>query len=115
MSINTSRLGLAVAGVAVAVLGATANANASANDGCGAYCPSNVGSPSGNGNGNAAEHAPAAGTKGKADAKNPPGQAFDGTDHNNGYECDGNSGVGKSNPAHTGCEDVSTVASGDVS
>ena len=39
---------------------------------------------------------------GKADDKNPPGQAPDGTDNNNGYECDGNQGVGQSNPAHTG-------------
>jgi hypothetical protein len=115
MSINTSRLGLAVAGVAVAVLGMTVPANASANDGCGAYCPSNVGSPSGNGNGHAADHAPGAGTKGKADSKFPPGQAPDGNDNNNGYECDGNSGVGKSNPAHTGCDGVASVTSEVVS
>lgn len=24
-------------------------------------------------------------------------------DHNNGYECDGNNGMGQTNPAHTGC------------
>ena len=25
-------------------------------------------------------------------------------DHNNGYECDGNNGIAKTNPAHTGCK-----------
>ena len=40
---------------------------------------------------------------GKADNKNPKGQYPNGTDHNNGYECDGNHGIGRSNPAHTGC------------
>ncbi len=71
-----------------------------ANSGCGAYCPNGVGDPSGNGN---ATHQPAAGTVGKADSKNPPGQATDGSDANNGYECDGNQGIGQTNPAHTGC------------
>jgi len=71
-----------------------------ANGGCGAYCPSGVGAPSGNGN---ATNQPAAGTVGKADAKNPPGQAPDGSDNNKGYECDLNQGVGKTNPAHSGC------------
>lgn len=74
-----------------------------ANSGCGSYCPSGVGQPSGNG---VAIHQPAAGTKGKADFKNPPGQAPDGSDANNGYECDGNQGVGKTNPAHSGCAPV---------
>ena len=55
-------------------------------------------SGNGNGNGNQAGQ-PCAGCVGNADAKNPPGQAND--DANNGYECDGNSGVGKTNPAHT--------------
>src|SRR5436190_260933 len=58
-----------------------------ANDGCGSYCPTNVGAPSGNGN---ATNQPGAGTKGKADSKNPPGQFANGKDANNGYECDGN-------------------------
>jgi LPXTG-motif cell wall-anchored protein len=40
---------------------------------------------------------------GKADNKNPKGQMPNGSDHNNGYECDGNNGIGKTNPAHTGC------------
>jgi hypothetical protein len=65
---------------------------------------SGVGEPSGNGkstdnNGNR----PCAGCVGKADYKNPPGQLPDGTDHNKGYECDENEGVGKMNPAHSGC------------
>lgn len=70
----------------------------------GAYHSTCDGSPSMNGNGNgAATGKPCAGCVGAADNKNPPGQAPDGTDANNGYECDGNSGVGKTNPAHTGC------------
>jgi hypothetical protein len=65
---------------------------------------SGVGEPSGNGkstdnNGNR----PCAGCVGRADYKNPPGQLPDGSDHNKGYECDGNEGVGKMNPAHSGC------------
>lgn len=59
-------------------------------------------SMNGNGGGNATGR-PDAGTVGKADDKNPPGQFPDGTDANNGYECDGNSGIGRTNPAHTGC------------
>jgi hypothetical protein len=75
---------------------------------CGAYCPGAAESPSGNGHGRAAVHAnenglPDAGSVGSADSMNPPGQAPDGTDSNNGYECDGNAGVGLTNPAHTGC------------
>ena len=42
-----------------------------------------------------------AGCTGKADDKSPGGQ-FPG-DHNNGYECDHNKGVGKGNPAHSRC------------
>jgi hypothetical protein len=65
---------------------------------------SGVGQPSGNGkstdnNGNR----PCAGCVGKADYKNPPGQLPDGSDHNKGYECDENEGIGKMNPAHSGC------------
>jgi hypothetical protein len=57
-----------------------------------------------NGNGDgAATGKPCAGCVGAADNKNPPGQFPDGSDANNGYECDGNSGIGKTNPAHTGC------------
>lgn len=70
----------------------------------GAYHSTCDGSPSLNGNGDGkATGKPCAGCVGAADNKNPPGQAPDGSDANNGYECDGNSGVGKTNPAHTGC------------
>jgi hypothetical protein len=63
------------------------------------------GSPSGNGNGNGnATGKPCAGCVGAADNKNPPGQLPGPEDGNNGYECDGNNGIGKTNPAHTGCE-----------
>ena len=71
---------------------------------CGAYCSTRDGSPSGNGNGGGkAVGKPCAGCVGKADNKNPKGQAPNGTDHNKGYECDGNHGIGRTNPAHTGC------------
>ena len=70
----------------------------------GAYCSTRDGSESKNGNGGGkATGKPCAGCVGKADNKNPRGQRPDGTDHNNGYECDGNNGIGKTNPAHTGC------------
>jgi hypothetical protein len=42
---------------------------------------------------------PADGTVGRADAKAPNGQSPE--DHNRGYECDDNPGVGNGNPAHT--------------
>ena len=59
---------------------------------------------SGNGNGGGvAKGKPAAGTVGKADEKNPPGQQPGPNDKNNGYECDGNKGIARTNPAHTGC------------
>jgi hypothetical protein len=71
----------------------------------GAYDSTRDGSASENGNGGgAATGQPCAGCVGNADNKNPPGQAPDGSDANNGYECDGNAGIGRSNPAHTGCE-----------
>jgi hypothetical protein len=60
---------------------------------------------SGNGNGGGlAIGKPDAGTVGNADDKQPPGQFPDGSDNNNGYECDGNSGIAQENPAHTGCD-----------
>jgi len=69
------------------------------------------GSPSENGNGDGnATGKPCAGCVGAADNKNPKGQMPDGSDHNNGYECDGNQGIGKTNPAHTGCEPYSNKA-----
>lgn len=42
-----------------------------------------------------------AGCTGKADDKWPAGQNVG--DHNNGYECDNNMGVGRGNPAHSRC------------
>src|SRR5205823_6238733 len=71
------------------------------------YCSTRDGSPSGNGNGKGkATGKPCAGCVGKADNKNPPGQEKAdpaGTFPNNGYECDRNHGIGRTNPAHTGC------------
>lgn len=72
----------------------------------GSYDNTCDGSASANGNGDgAATGRPCAGCVGNADDKNPPGQAPDGSDHNNGYECDGNAGIAKTNPAHTGCSE----------
>lgn len=66
-------------------------------------CPSDDGpAPNGNGGGDA-KGKPCAGCVGNADDKNPPGQGKN--DKNKGYECDDNKGVGKGNPAHTGCKD----------
>jgi len=60
-------------------------------------------SANGNGNG-AAVGQPAPGTVGNADDKAPRGQMPNAdADGNNGYECDGNAGIGRGNPAHTGC------------
>jgi hypothetical protein len=73
------------------------------------------GSPSGNGNGNGeATGKPCAGCVGNADDKNPgaasgKGQYPNGSDHNAGYECDRNHGIGRTNPAHTGCRTQTTV------
>jgi hypothetical protein len=67
------------------------------------------GTASGNGNGGGqATGKPCAGCVGNADDKNPgfansKGQMPNGSDHNAGYECDRNHGIGRSNPAHTGC------------
>ena len=91
----------------------TADANlGGANGQCpgGPYCSTRDGSPSLNGNGNgAALGKPCAGCVGKADNKNPAGQMPDGSDHNAGYECDTNHGIGRTNPAHTGCTVPVTV------
>jgi len=108
---TVSRVSIAVAGAAAALTFGMAGAaqaapTGGANDACPghSYCP-NPGDPSMNGNGGGnATGRPAAGTVGNADAKNPPGQFQDGDDSNNGYECDGNSGIAKGNPAHTTCE-----------
>src|SRR5687768_15652960 len=72
---------------------------------CGSYCSTTDGTPSGNGNGNASGNQPCAGCVGNADNENPSGQHHDGNDHNNGFECDGNNGVAKGNPAHSVCKD----------
>jgi hypothetical protein len=70
----------------------------------GPYDSTRDGSPSGNGNGNGnAVGKPCAGCVGKADNKNPHGQMPNGSDPNAGYECDRNHGIGRTNPAHTGC------------
>jgi hypothetical protein len=75
----------------------------------GGYDSTCDGSASQNGNGNGtASGKPCAGCVGNADDKNPKGQAPNGSDHNNGYECDGNNGVGKGNPAHSGCQSGTT-------
>lgn len=52
---------------------------------------------------------PSDGSVGNADDKNPPGQSHKPEDHNKGYECDGNNGVGKGNPAHSACSPSTTV------
>src|SRR3954447_22705339 len=57
----------------------------------------------GNGGGNA-KGQPCQGCVGNADNKNPKGQFPNGTDANNGYECDGNQGIAKGTPAHTSCQ-----------
>ncbi|HVE98781.1 MAG TPA: dockerin type I repeat-containing protein [Mycobacteriales bacterium] len=63
----------------------------------------------GNGSENgAAVGQPIAGGVGNADDKYPPGQATGGDDHNAGYECDRNEGVGQEDPAHTGCAPTPT-------
>jgi len=75
----------------------------------GPYCSTRDGSPSRNGNGTGKSVGkPCAGCVGKADNKNPKGQMPNGSDHNAGYECDRNHGIGRSNPAHTGCTTGST-------
>jgi hypothetical protein len=70
----------------------------------GPYDSTRNGAPSLNGNGNGkALGKPCAGCVGKADNKNPAGQMPNGSDPNAGYECDRNHGIGRTNPAHTGC------------
>lgn len=45
----------------------------------------------------------------EGDNKNPKGQMPNGSDHNAGYECDTNKGIGRTNPAHTGCQPTTTT------
>lgn len=95
----------------------TADDNAGgANGQCteGVYCSTRDGSASQNGNGGGtATGKPCAGCVGKADNKNPKGQQPGGSDHNNGYECDGNNGIARTNPAHTGCATGPSTPPGD--
>ena len=82
-----------------------------ANTSPGPYTSTRDGSPSENGNGEGlAVGQPCAGCVGQADNKNPPGQLPNGSDPNAGYECDTNAGIGRTNPAHTGC--VTTTGPG---
>src|SRR3954451_16208766 len=75
----------------------------------GPYDSTRSGAPSLNGNGKGkAVGKPCAGCVGKADNKNPKGQMPDGSDANAGYECDRNHGIGRTNPAHTGCTNSGT-------
>jgi hypothetical protein len=76
----------------------------------GPYDSTRSGAPAlnGNGVGNAVGR-PCAGCVGKADNKNPHGQMPGGSDPNAGYECDRNHGIGRTNPAHTGCLATSTT------
>lgn len=68
----------------------------------GYFCGTTRDQPSGNGKGDGeAVGKPYQAHQGKADNKNPPGQSEN--DANNGYECDGNEGIAKGNPAHTSC------------
>jgi hypothetical protein len=105
---RTARIGIVTAALGLTLAGGLASTASAgtANGQCpgGPYCATSIGSPSlnGNGNGNAVGK-PAAGTVGKADNKNPQGQMPNGSDRNAGYECDTNHGIGRSNPAHTGC------------
>ncbi|HEX8002421.1 MAG TPA: hypothetical protein VF519_06965 [Mycobacteriales bacterium] len=107
MALLTGTLLVAVNGTTASAdegRGAGKTSSNSANSGCGEYCSTRDGSPSRNGNGDGkATGRPCAGCVGKADDKNPRGQRPNGSDSNNGYECDGNSGIAKGNPAHTGC------------
>jgi hypothetical protein len=99
------RTGAAVVVVTTAAMlaGGTGTA-AAAPKSTGPYSPYAVGLPSQNGNGvGNAYGRPCAGCVGNADAHNPPGQLPGGIDPNLGYECDGNAGVGATNPAHSGC------------
>ena len=106
MALLTGTLLVAVNGTASAEEGRGTGKGStnSANSGCGEYCSTRDGSPSRNGRGDGkATGRPCAGCVGKADDKNPRGQRPNGSDSNNGYECDGNNGIAKGNPAHTGC------------
>ena len=81
-----------------------ANSYDCTNGPAGPYCGTDRTQPSANGNGGGkATGRPGAGTVGKADNKNPPGQEPGPSDGNRGYECDTNKGIARGNPAHTAC------------
>jgi hypothetical protein len=102
-----SRIAVAGATIIVSGLALTSPVFAQGANDPGPYngdCVESVESENGVQNGNAYAYGrPAAGCVGKADDKNPPGQLPGGSDPNAGYECDSNEGIGKTNPAHTGC------------
>lgn len=74
----------------------------------GGYDSTRDGDASDNGNGDGeATGLPCEACVGQADNKNPAGQdphGLVGDDPNNGYECDGNNGIAKGNPAHSDCD-----------
>jgi hypothetical protein len=80
----------------------------------GVYDATCDGTQGGNGNNDNPDHTPGppcAGCVGHADNQEPPGQQPGGSDANNGYECDGNQGIGQGNPAHTSCTPSPTPTS----
>ena len=86
----------------------TGGANGQCTNDEGEYCGTRRDKASGNGQGKGeATGKPMQAHKGKADNKNPPGQV--GNTRDNGYECDGNQGIAKGNPAHTSCDSDTTV------
>ena len=105
-------VGVAAAAAAPGSQGCDGSHNSDSGNGAnhsGPYDNTCDGSPSLNGNGGGqAVGKPCAGCVGNADDKNPQGQYPGGSDHNAGYECDRNHGIGRTNPAHTGC--AATVA-----
>ena len=80
---------------------------ANAGDNYDANCDETSSGPGGSGKDNPPNR-PCDGCVGNADNKNPRGQHPNGSDPNKGYECDDNKGVGKGNPAHTGCQPTTT-------
>ena len=86
-----------------------ASAPASDDADCGEYCSTTDGTPSANGNGGGNGNQPCAGCVGNADNENPSGQHSNGSDSNNGYECDGNNVIAKGNPAHSVCKEPTTT------
>jgi hypothetical protein len=96
---HTRKFVVSVAGMLMAGTMLAAPAFAGGANQSGPYDPGCVCTPTANGNGHGPDKI--AGSVGNANDKNPPGQVkkFDASP-DNGYECDGNSGVGRGNPAH---------------